>query len=193
LGDRKDVTPSTPGSRERARSRSVVNDPLAERFTRPPATPRDRMGRTPPPAERRSVTPVPGHRSASPSRKASRPKLSELLVEFVNELGKNWRALVIGLIVAVFAVLIVAFHAVWCYSSLPIDHYVSTEARARRLAPGFRWEGSRYGLFSAMRCPSWEAASFRLVGRARGVEEPLVTIMCCTAEAQPSCTVLTEP
>lgn len=84
-------------------------------------------------------------------------------------------------------------HAVWSFRSMPDDQFVSDQRRADKLAPGYVVKGSRYGLFSALRCPNWEAASFRLVSQAPGNEAPRDIIMCCTAEAEPVCQLASLP
>lgn len=190
LGNPKDSTPNTP-ERKSGRGWEAVDEP-AQSFTRTPPPVRSRTGQTPSVSARRSATPTPVRRHTA-RLAPPRPTLSELGTGLVHELGKNWRTgVVVGMVVMVWLMLM-AGHAIWCYSSLPIDHYARTERMAHRLMPGSRWVSSRYGLISTLRCPTnWEAASFRLVGRARGDEAPPEAIMCCTATAEPSCQLQPE-
>lgn len=191
MGNSRDSTPRTPS--DRGRTREWLEDKPAQTFTRPPADPRGRTGRTPPPADRWSAAPPPPRHVVSRRPEPSRPTLREIGADIGHELARHWPAVVIAGMVTIGIALIVIGHAIWCYSSLPVDHYLSTERRIRELAPGYHWEGSRYGLTSAWRCPNWQAASFHLVGRGHGDVPAPEAIMCCTAEAKPVCTVLYEP
>ena len=143
---------------------------------------------------RRSATPPPGRaRDSKPRPFGQRqpPPRPTTYLEFLNglldEVIGNPVCLVAGIVV-LFAGLGLMLHASSAYASLPpdIEKRVSVIGRSQA-GESMEVVGARYGLYSALRCPSWEASSFRLQGKSRADEPAQELILCCTAQPTPVC------
>ncbi len=143
---------------------------------------------------RRSATPPPGRDrdlKARPFGQRQPPPRSTTFFEFLNGLldeiiGNS--ACLVAVVVVLFVGLGLLLHASSAYATLPpdIERRVSALGRSRA-GESMEVVGARYGLYSALRCPSWEASSFRLQGKSRADEPARELILCCTAQPTPVC------